>query len=59
MRPFAIHLQVHAAEQEQRVPENLLGVVSRVWKVQVGPKDVGNEKGGKSIIHNSLLRAFL
>lgn len=42
-------LQVHTAEQEQRIPEDLLGVVSRVREVQVGVEDVGDKEGGKSI----------
>lgn len=42
-----VSLQVHAAQQGQRLPEDLLGLVPRVRKVQVRDEVLGKEAGGK------------
>lgn len=38
---------MHSTEQEQRLPEDLLGLVPRVREVQIGHEDLGEEASGK------------
>lgn len=54
---------MHSAKQKQWLSENLLGLVSRIWKIQNRYEIVGKETGGKFIhnmrVHNNLISVWV